>query len=367
MPHDERLSKDDILKLAIEGYSYELKALIKLFQSDVGSEIISLFSDYESFVKEKRSDILGDNTLQTLANNNLIDATTPTSVASKLFACANLAASCEVFNGWSMPLSAIDLSRADEYLNMAISDAVNTQTNLGQNMAVRLNNSDTVRVIQILRLLGILETGSECYQLATGSSIGIRDRIATHITPKISINHFLNNAPVQFSTVKANSNNIVLIDNDPNMKTAFEQLSISDSNIHTINKDMYIGLDEAAKSITNNELKPRTLVTAYRLEPRAYADTSLYLSKIGGTIAAEADFITTIGSGDTDEEFKNRKQVIDDLYADLVNRGMEPIRIKMYKGETTKQQRFNPLFGLNQYASYDILYCKLKKACFTIV
>ena len=136
-------------------------------------------------------------------------------------------------------------------------------------------------------------------------------------------------------------------------------------NVHALNKDVYIGLDEVAESVANNNLKPRTLITAYRLEPRAYTDTTLYLNNIGRTIASQADFITTIGSGDTDEEFRNRKQVIDDMYINLLDRGMNPIRIKMYKGETVQQQRFNPLFGLNQYASYEILYCKLKKSCFT--
>ncbi len=76
------------------------------------------------------------------------------------------------------------------------------------------------------------------------------------------------------------------------------------------------------------------MITAYRLESKAYTDTSLYLSKIGGTIATEADFITTIGSGNTDEEFKNRKQIIDNLYNELLNKGMNPIRVKMYSGTT---------------------------------
>ena len=214
MSQDERLSKDDILKLAIEGYSYELKKLIKLFQSDVGSEILSFFSNYDSFLKEKRSSYLGENVLQTITNNNLIDASDQSNAASKLFACANLAASCEIFSGWSIPLSTIDIKQSDEYLKMAISGAINTQPNLGQSMAVRLNNGDSIRVIHILKLLGVLETGPECFQLSTGSSIGIRDRIATHITPHISINHFLNNAPVQFSTIKSQADDIVLIDND---------------------------------------------------------------------------------------------------------------------------------------------------------
>ena len=364
MMQDERLSKDDILKLAIEGYSYELKALIKLFQSDMGADIISLFSNYESFLKEKRTAILGQNILQLLVSNNLIDATNQSTISRKLFACANLAASCEVFSGWSMPLSTIHINQSDEYLNMAISAAINTQSNLGQSMAVRLNNGDSIRVIQILKLLDLMNTEPDCYQISTGSSIGIRDRIATHITPCISINHFLRNAPVQFSTIKSEANDIVLIDNDTNMKAAFDQLNDTQNNVHALNKDVYIGLDEVAESIANNILKPRTLITAYRLEPRAYTDIKGYIDRIGHVIDSQADFVTTIGSGDTDRELKDRKQVLNDLHHDLVDKGMNPIRIKMYKGETVQQQRFNPLFGLNQYASYEILYCKLEKNLF---
>jgi hypothetical protein len=365
MSQNERLSKDDILKLAIEGYSYELKKLIELFQSDAGSEILSFFSNYDSFLKEKRSSYLGENVLQAITNDNLIDALDQSNAASKLFACANLAAGCEIFSGWSIPLSTIEIKQSDEYLNMAISSAIKTQPNLGQSMAVRLNNGDSIRVIQILKLLDLMDTRPQCYQISTGSSIGIRDRIATHLTPCISINHFMNNAPVQFSTKKSQADDIVLIDNDANMKTVFDQLNAAQDNIHALNKDVYIGLDEVAESVANNKLKPRTLITAYRLEPRAYTDIKGYIDRIGRIIGPQADFVTTIGSGDTDREFKDRKQVLNDLHLDLIDRGMNPIRIKMYKGETIQQQRFSPLFGLNQYASYEILYCKLKKSCFS--
>ncbi|MCK5003172.1 MAG: hypothetical protein KAS57_09105 [Gammaproteobacteria bacterium] len=361
MSNNERLTKDGILKLAIEGYSYELKALIDLFQSSTGATIAPLFSNYNNFINEKRASILGDNILKLLTSNNLIDATDPSPISSKLFACANLAASCEIFNGWSIPLSTVDINKSDEFLNMAISSAIKAQPNLGQNMAVRLNNADTIRVIQILKLLGLLTIEPEYFQLSTGSSIGIRDRVATHVTPHISINHTIKNSPVQLSTIQSQVNDIILIDNDIKMKTAYEQLNASQQNVHAINKDVYIGLEEVAESIANNMLEPRTLITAYRLEPRAYTDIPRYISSIGRVIDSQADFVTTIGSGDTDQEFMDRKRVIDDLYNDLINRGMKPLRVKMYHGETVQQQRSNPTFGLNQYASYEILYCKLLK------
>lgn len=351
MSHDERLSKADILKLAIEGYSYELKLLIRIFQSSTGASIAPLFSNYDAFLNEKRTAILGDNVLQLLTKDNVIDAdaSAQPAISSKLFACANLAASCEIFNGWSIPLSTVDINKSDEFLNMAISSAIKTQPNLGQNMAVRLNNADTIRVIQTLKLLGLLTIEPEHFQLSTGSSIGIRDRIATHITPHISINHIVKDSPVKLSTIQSQVNDIILIDNDIKMKTAYEQLNASQQNVHAINKDVYIGLDEVAESVARNTLKPRTLITAYRLEPRAYTDIPRYISGIGRIIDSQADFITTIGSGDTDQEFMDRKQVINDLYNDLLNRGMKPLRVKMYHGETVQQQRSNPTFGLNQY------------------
>ena len=361
MSQDERLSKDDILKLAIEGYSYELKTLIRLFQSEICANIIPLFSNYESFLSEKRSVILGKNILQLLTCDNLIDANIQSPISNKLFACANLAASCGIFNGWSIPLNTVNINKSDQYLTMAISGAIKTQPNLGQNMADRLNNGDTIRVIQILKLLGLLTTEPVLFQLSTGSSIGIRDRMATHVTPHISINHVINNTPVKLSTIQSHEHNIVLIDNDVNIKSVYEELNSSQRNVYALNKDVYIGLDEVAELVANNALKPRTLITAYRLEPRAYTDISRYISSIGRVIASQADFLTTIGSGDTDEEFNDRKRVINALYEDLLNRGMSPVRIRMYIGETIQQQRFNPLFGLNQYASYEILYCKLEK------
>ncbi|MDH5764376.1 MAG: hypothetical protein OEZ38_00060 [Gammaproteobacteria bacterium] len=360
MSHDERLSINDILKLAIQGYSYELKMLINLFQSRAGASIAPLFANYNAFLHERRSAILGNNLLELLSKDNLIDASVEPVRSNHLFTCVNLAASCEVFNGWSIPLSTVDISMSDEFLNMAITSAIKTQPTLGQNMAVRLNNADTIRVIQTLKILGLLTIAPEHYQLSTGSSIGIRDRVATHLTPHIAMNPLTSGAPIKLSTIQSHAYDIVLIDNDINMKDTYEHLN-SQKNIHAINKDVYIGLDEVSEAIACNALKPRTLITAYRLEPRAYTDIPGYISSIGRVIDSQADFITTIGSGDTDQEFIDRKRVINDLYSELLNRGMKPIRIKMYSGDSPQEQRSNPTFGLNQYASYEILYCKLSK------
>ena len=358
------MSQDNILKLAIEGYSYELKELIRLYQSDTGAEIISFFSNFDSFISDKRTDVFGKNILQTLTTDNFIDAADLSDLGSKLFAFANLAASCGIFGGWIIPLNTVDINKSDEFLKMAISGAIKTQPNLGQNMADRLNNGDTIRIVQILKLLGLLEIKPEHYQLSTGCSVGGRDRMATHTTPQISINHFIQNPPVKLSVQQSPVHDIVLIDNDVNLKPVYDELNANNVNIYAFNQDFYIGLDQVAESIASNKLKPRTLITAYRLEPRAYTDVSRYLSSIGRVIDSQADFLTTIGSGDTDEEFRDRKQVMEDIFNDLLDRGMKPVRIKMYTGDSVLQQRSNPLFGLNQYASYEIIYCKLKKELF---
>jgi hypothetical protein len=131
--------------------------------------------------------------------------------------------------------------------------------------------------------------------------------------------------------------------------------------VKAITADLYEGLDWLTQQVENRVMPPRTMVVAYRIEPRAFPDIEQFLDSIGNVIADSADLVMTIGSGDTTEEFRHRIDVLEGIYRNLADKGMNPLRIKYYSGVNTEEQRASPVFGLNQYASYETLYCKLDK------
>ena len=56
-----------------------------------------------------------------------------------------------------------------------------------------LQNADTVRVVQIIKLLGLLPpTAEHIHQLSLGVGNGYRDLYGVHITPKVTINELPN-------------------------------------------------------------------------------------------------------------------------------------------------------------------------------
>ena len=369
MPQQPRFTDNEILNLAQEGYLYELRLLITIIKSELFSELLPLFTDYEMFLKYGVDQYVGKSALKMLQDeNHVIDASISSGFGSRLFTCANLAAACEIFSGWTVPAGELNIEQAPEYLQMAINHGRNTQENLGQSMAMRLNNGDAVRVSQSLKLLGLVSADtSKSNQLALGASIARRDRHGFHLVPWIGPANpaamFTVNSPLQFAVKPREPNSIVIMDNDSSMKPVYEKLNIEEQGqVQAMNLGFYEGLDVLAQLVSDNEACPRGLVTAYRLEPRAFTDIELFLAKLGKVIDQSADFVITIGSGDNADEFKHRIDVLNAIAEGLSARGMGPIRLKLCKGKTYDDQRNQPVYGLNQYASYEVLYCKLDRS-----
>ena len=84
-----------------------------------------------------------------------------------------------------------------------------------------LQNADTVRVIQITRLLGMLTTPAEdTHQLSIGVGNGYRDLYGIY-GPKVTINEQPSKSFV-FDTQDKKAAHTVLIDNDPEQGEHFK-------------------------------------------------------------------------------------------------------------------------------------------------
>jgi hypothetical protein len=365
---EHKLSNKQIYIMAKEGYRYELSLLTQIIKSDLFAEILPFFTNYRQFVLNGRDQYFGHSLIQELMNNHEINCSDQLEAGKKLFTCANLSASCEIFGGWIMPIAELDEGRIDQYLEMAISHGSAAQSNIGNSMAVRLNNGDTVRVIQTLKLLGLLPADTSKYkQLSLGASIGKRDSHAFHLIPAIAsaLPGFLPTplSSLKFGVMPSQPSSIILIDSDPSLSTVYEKIN-NEGNKQTIamNMDFYDGMDRLHDLINHSQLDAREMISAFRLAPEAFPDVNRFFQSLSRIIDESAHFVTTIGAGENLEEFEHRRDVMNNLFGYLIEKGMEPVRIKNYTGSSMAQQRENPLFGLSQYASYETLYCKLDKS-----
>lgn len=368
MTRTATFTDDTIYDLAREGFLHELGVLVEITLSRWFRELLPAFLTYKAFLAAGKHSFLDDHILGHLLEQRAgIDALDSDEEVKKLFLCANLAACCEIFAGWTIPVNELDPNRTGEYLQLALTNAGADKTSLGRNMAQRLNNGDTVRIIQALKLLGLIRADTDSYhQLSLGASIGRRDCHALHLEPSLlPVAPAPSPAalpPLRFGVKPGNPTDIVLMDNDPVLQSVYERLNAEQPRrVMAMNVDLHKGLRELAEKVNGGQLPPRTLIAAFRIEPRAFSDIDFFLGSIGAVIGAHVDFVMSIGSGDTDDEFRHRIEVLDSISERLSQKGMHPVRIKAYRGESLQEQRACPAFGLNQYASYETLYCRLEK------
>lgn len=370
-----RMSQDTAFNIAFSGYLCELDLLVRMVHSDYLMKLLPSLLDYPEFLSRGRRTLFGPHPLDLFCDNEgVISGTNEQPRTKELFACANLAACCHLFAGWTIPLGSLEGHQVGQYCQYAISQIGGGQFEQTRMMANRLNNGDAARVVQTLKILGLIDVNSSRYrQLSLGASAGARDREAIHQTPVIRAavpgadgitakTRWNELPPIAFGVLPAVVQDIVLVDINPNLKQHYEQLNaMENAGVLALNQDAYDALGHLAAMIGENRVMPRDLVVLFRMEPVMLPDIDRFVDLLDPVIAETADLVISIGAGDATEEFADRLAKMDEISASLSRRGMKPVRIKWCRGNTVEQQRDNPLFGLAAYASFEILYCKLRK------
>lgn len=360
------LSPQEIFDTSVAGYLNELRLLAHILGSDDIAQLLPLFTDYENFLARGRVRQFPQDLAQQLKgeDDTIVAGRVPTS-GRQLFNCANLAAACEIFNGWTIEAGAITEASPAQFLkeNMRLSGM--GQEQLGKIMAVRLNRGDAVRTAQIIKLMGLLPAAAGHYeQLALGASMARRDREGFHripgIGPEIPGGDFSGTARLNFAVKNCEPASLVIIDNDPKLEQDFLRINHTEGpTVQAFNLDLYDGLEELATTIGAGNCVPRNLITLFRLEPRAIPDIPRFLDKLEEVIAEGAFLVATIGSGNTRSEFVARTAVFDEMTAALRSRGMRPLRIVMHGQERQPNGQASPDFGISEFASFEILFCQL--------
>jgi hypothetical protein len=359
-------------------YALEADAFGAIAMSPSFDGLISQFDNYGSYLKRLNKDSKHRETVRSLLENDgIIDTAVPTRDLAQLFCVAQIAACSELFKGWKINFSQLNRegiralvaqgsagisnipeipleTRPDQY-----SEAQRQLLN-GTNI---IQNVDTVRVLQVVKLLGLISTpASEVQQLSLGVGNGYRDLYGIHGVPCISKKQEGTSAILDFDTLDQQAAHTVLVDSDPTYGNHFEALNRDEcGRVLALN----IEAEQAIKILKSKQqgldLSLRNFVVGLRIDHNMIPDAEKFLELIGTVIDSNADLMLTIGAGNKLSEFEGRLNCFDKLFAALTRIGLKPVRLLLHGRGSTQEQRGRPNFGQLAYTSYQILYCKLHR------
>ena len=240
-------------------FAQEADAFGAIAMSPGFENLLTQYHDYDSFLKTLNNDSNRKRSVDTLlSNNGIIDTAIPTQELAQIFCQAQIAACAELFNGWrinssqfsregilalakqgseglvNIPAIPIDI-RPDQYSE--------SQRQLLNGVNV-IQNIDTVRIMQVLKLLGLITChADETHQLSLGVGNGYRDLFGIHLTPRITTERDASSTNFYFETIEKRAAHTVLIDNDPVYKSHFDTLNREEGGlVLAFNNDAYLSL-----------------------------------------------------------------------------------------------------------------------------
>ena len=358
-------------------YALEADTLGALAQSAVFGDLIQHFRDYDVYLRRINSDPgYRSRRKKIISDKGVVDIAVASKESISLFCQAQIAASAELFKGWEIrddQLTREGMRLLVEKSAATLIGVPNVPTNIPPEQFTNaqkqilsavnvLQNADTVRVVQIIKLLGLLPpTAEHIHQLSLGVGNGYRDLYGVHITPKVTINEFSNKSYF-FDTIERQAAHTVLIDNDAAQQHHFKQLNLRErEKVLALNDDASESLEQLHKVQAQSQLKQRNLVVCLRIDHRMIPSSEKFLRQLSRVIAPEADLVMTIGAGHNLSEFEGRLHCFDNLVRLLTNLGHNPVTVILHRGGSLEDKRRTPAFGQLAYTSYQILYCRLKR------
>ena len=359
-------------------YALEADAFAAIAMSPSFDSLIKQFEHYDSYLKTLNKDAKHQGIVRSLLKNDgIIDTAVPTRELAQLFCLAQIAACSELFKGWKINLTHLNREGMRALIDQGCADIRNIQEispeirpeqySEAQRQLLNginiIQNVDTVRVLQVVKLLGLISTpASEVQQLSLGVGNGYRDLYGIHGVPCISKKQEGTSAILDFDTLDQQAAHTVLVDSDPTYGNHFEALNREEcGRVLALN----IEAEQAIKILKSKQqgldLSLRNFVVGLRIDHNMIPDAEKFLELIGTVIDSNADLMLTIGAGNKLSEFEGRLNCFDKLFAALTRIGLKPVRLLLHGRGSTQEQRGRPNFGQLAYTSYQILYCKLHR------
>ena len=357
--------------------AFELEAdgLGAISKSPIFSRILQYFADYEGHLLKLSQDSARKAKIRGLLQiGGTIETSALTPELAEIFCVAQVAVCCELFKGWRIPRAQLNregIRRLAQQGAVHIKDipAIPPETPPSQYSEAQrrllsainiIQNLDTIRVVQVVRLLGLIDARSDSiHQLSLAAGNGYRDLYGLHGAPSITVQSDSRGEAFNFDIIDRQAAHTVLVDNDPAYAEHYASLNRERGDrVLALNTDLYQAMDEVIGR-QQRGLASRNLVVGLRIDHHMIPDAGEFLSKLARIIDRSSDLLLTIGAGNNLSEFKGRKKFFDDLCIALQGSGLDTVRIRMHGQGTLEQQRSRPNFGQLAYTSYEILYCRL--------
>jgi hypothetical protein len=358
----------ELMALIDRGYDAEMSGLSYIANSDLLPTLLHDIMNYEDCLNNKSPSSNADKFIHSVTSDtNIIRTTSVTAELNYILLLSHLACCCELLNGMAISSSTLKNPSLPGHIHRIIQHALKQTPNNVYSYVKRLNNADTVRTIQMLRLLGLLDLRSQnCRQLSLGAGFGRKDIYAVHAIPRMSSNPNKDtpyeNSELLFSTSSTNPAQITLIDNDKSLVDLYKNYNLgSNGSIHAILDDATHALDKLPALIDKKAIKPFNMIIGIRVDHRMIAEIEDFFVKLTQVMEPQADFVISVGAGFSASEFEGRVNLISGIFDHLKDKGLDPVRIILHSGNTLKESRERPAFGYVAIATHEILYCRLHR------
>jgi len=362
----------------LSGYRKEAEGLAVISNAGFLAKCMPIFKDYPEYMRALRHDKSVKNaTAKLIDGNGVIDVKKRAPESKEFFYFAHLATCCSLFNGWELSPRDLTKEKLDAYVISAANKSVRDNAGSLWFLEDALQRADTVRVVNLLRGMGLLMFQSEsCCQLSLGAGSGSRDLDAMHGIPEIRLVEKKGSAmwggeraqSLVLKLVAAYPQAAVLIDADPGFAKHYQRLNENGSlpfRIMALNEKLDDALNLMPDKLNESGMSRFNMIVGFRIDHCMIPDVAAFFKQLVPVMAELADFVVTIGAGHGLNEFIGREEKIEEIHAYLKRKGLSPVRVRMSYGNTPEERRNNQAFGLNPIASYEILYCKLKRKLLT--
>ncbi len=320
--------------------------------------ILTYFKNYKKFLREK---IQLKNPMP-----SILDATNGKRILSvsdlnhsmrNKFHAAHIAACCVLFKDERYVANMLNSDDVHNYALKHISSPKQSENKKLIELTQRINAIDSVRMIHLLRILGLVKRpSSKMYQLGLGAAAGIKDIYYLHTSPKVLSGKGGNFSTIKFDYSHQPAADVILFDFDPRFQSTYSQYEEDPEK----SVSGYVGETmDLLQNLSDMNITKRNLITMLRVEPAMIPDTGEFLRNLYPVIDTSCDLIFSVGSGDTPETYQNRIDLTASLFNDLNKAGLSPVLIKLHQGGTLMEQATSLQYGSLVASSYEIIYCNL--------
>jgi len=358
----------DVLDEIHKSYQVDGNGLAVIAESGMLMSMLHDFADYESFLSDRNKQINSKKFIKKISKgSNIVYGNTVDTELRKIFYYAHLAACCELFNGWVLPLNSLSRETIHALVEKSLYPIKDTaSSDMLSEIQSRIHKSDVVRTIQILRLMGLLTSNSVVQrQLSVAAGNAQRELDGVHMVPEIrhQKNIIGNNiGAIEFSKIISRPEKVVLIDNAPAFKELYQKLNTDHADwVLALNEDADSAIKKISDLILDKKMKPCNLIAGIRIDHEIVPDVACFFKQLVPVLDSVADLIISVGAGHTVKEFEGRINLMSAMFDFLKNKGMEPVKIVLHGSGNVEEQRSTPLFASGPTTTYEILYCKIKK------